>query len=70
MSQELELFGQFLIRLRQSKLQQAHNRSLAAEVTLLEIKTLAHEAELCIRISSALKELNDDPGGFVRSYLQ
>lgn len=70
MSQELELVSQFLIRLRQSKLQQAHARSLAADATLLEIKTLAHEAELCTRINNALKELNDDPGGFVRSYLQ
>lgn len=69
MSQELELFSQYLIRLRQFKLQAAHSRALVRDVELLELKTLAQEAELCDRINKALKELNDDPAGFVRSYL-
>jgi hypothetical protein len=66
---ELELFGEFLMRLRAERLQQGHARALAADGTLFDIKVCAHEAELCTRIHAALKSLAHDPGKFIQEFL-
>jgi hypothetical protein len=67
---ELELFSQYLTRLRQERLQQAHARALATDVSFSEIKICAHEAELCTRIQAALKALDHDAGRFIREFLE
>jgi hypothetical protein len=66
---ELELFGQFLMRLRQERLQQGHARALDPGGALFDIKVCAHEAELCTRIHAALKALALDPGKFIQEFL-
>lgn len=69
---ELELFQQYLIRLRQEKLQLAHAATLASTGSqdFLHVSNRAHEAELCQRISDALKLLEKDPGQFIAQHLQ
>lgn len=66
---ELGLLREYLLKLRQSKLQQAHARALSADATLLELKALAGEAELCDRIGKAVKELSADTAQFIKDYL-
>ena len=69
-SQEFELFEQYLIRLRHGRLQQAHTRALASDCELLELRVCAHEAELCSRILVALKQLAADPASFIQDNLR
>ena len=69
-SHELDLFEQYLLRLRQGRLHQAHTRALATDCDLLELRVLAHEAELCSRILVALKSLGADPGNFIQDNLR
>ncbi len=68
---ELELFAQYLVRLRQEKLQGAHAATLASTgpQDFIHVHTRAHEAELCSRIHGALKELERDPAEFIKTHL-
>lgn len=68
---ELELFDQYLFRLRQERLQASHAAAITATTLpdLLDIRGKACEAELTERVRSALKELNTDPGAFIKKYL-
>lgn len=69
---ELGLFEQYLLRLRQEKLQQAHAWALANTATTdySPVRILAHEAELCGRMLIALRALSGDPGQFIQEYLK
>lgn len=69
---ELELFSQYLIRLRQEKLQLGHMSALTLqdEREFIHVSNRAHEAELCQRIADALKLLEKDPGQFIAQHLQ
>lgn len=68
---ELQLLSDYLVRLRQEKLQQAHAHALkapeATSFTFVAIR--AHEAELCDRIHTAIAMLDKDPGKFIQDYL-
>lgn len=70
---DLDLLGEYLVRLRQEKLQRAHQQSLETDSEpvrqLLHIKTSALEAELCTRIREAVKVLAHDPGKFIQEFL-
>lgn len=69
---ELALFREYLVQLRQERLQQAHKHALSAtasHVNMLPVVVCAHEAELCSRIMGALKDLDEDSGEFVNKYL-
>ncbi len=68
---ELELLQQYLIRLRQERLQQGHATALVAQhpSDLVAICARAHEADLVSRILAAVKDLEKDPGLFIRSHL-
>lgn len=65
---DLDLLHQYLVRLRQERLQQGHAKALG-DGALVDIKVCAHEAELCDRIDRALKVLANDSGKFVKEYL-
>lgn len=70
---DLDLLGDYLVRLRQEKLQQAHAQALANDEParqLLYIQISAHEAELCNRIRDAVKVLVNDPGKFIEEFLR
>lgn len=67
--QELELLGEYLVKLRHEKLQLAHQHALSQSSELLNIKVCAHEAELCTRIRDAVKVLANDPGKFIKEFL-
>lgn len=67
--QELELLGEYLVRLRQEKLQLCHQQALAPDCNLLHVQVSAHEAELCTRIRDAVKVLANDPGKFIKDFL-
>ncbi len=66
---DLDLLEQYLIRLRQDRLQQGHAHALKTAPDLTQIVVCAHEAELVDRIRAALKELAQDTGQFVKTYL-
>lgn len=66
---DLALLEQYLIRLRQEMLQQGHAHALKTAPDLTQIVICAHEAELVERIRGALKELEKDPGQFLKAYL-
>lgn len=66
---DLALLEQYLVRLRQERLQQGHGHALKTAPDLTQIVICAHEAELVERIRGALKELEKDPGQFVKGYL-
>lgn len=66
---ELELLGEYLVRLRQEKLQLAHEQALAPDSQLLHVQVSAHQAELCTRIRDAVKVLANDPGKFIKEFL-
>jgi hypothetical protein len=66
---DLDLMAQYLLKLRQEKLQVAHKLALQEGSTSLSIKVTAHEAELCSRIMGALKVLTNDSGKFIREFL-
>ncbi len=66
---ELELLGEYLIKLRQERLQQAHAAALSSDAALLQIQVCAHEAELCSRIHAAVKVLASDPGKFIKEFM-
>lgn len=66
---ELELLGEYLVRLRQERLQQGHAAALATRADIGDIKACAREAELCSRIHAAVKTLAKDPGHFIKDFL-
>lgn len=57
------------MRLRQERLQQSHGYALERAPDLTQIVIRAHEAELVERIRGAVKELEQDPGQFIKQYL-
>lgn len=69
---ELELLEQYLVRLRQERLQQAHAATLAATTRddFVHVSNRAYEAELCLRVLDAVKDLRKDPGQFIAKHLQ
>jgi hypothetical protein len=69
--QELDLLHTYLTRLRQEKLQGGHAAALAATVPhdMMHIVARAHEAELVSRILAAVKDLDKDPGVFIKNHL-
>jgi hypothetical protein len=68
---DTELFSQYLIRLRQERLQNGHAAALNAtsQRDFVHVVARAHEAELVSRILAALKDLEKDPGEFIRKNL-
>jgi len=66
---DLDLMAQYLLKLRQERLQQAHAHALAPEASLGDIRICAHEAELCNRVLAAAKLLAKDTGQFIKEYL-
>ena len=66
---DTDIFAQYLIRLRQERLQRAHALALKDDADLLQIRVAAHEAELIQTILGSLKELAKDPGTFIREKL-
>jgi hypothetical protein len=66
---DLDLMAQYLLKLRQEKLQTSHKLALQEHGSKLSIKVNAHEAELCSRILGALKVLTNDSGKFIREFL-
>lgn len=70
---DLDLMAQYLLKLRQEKLQLAHQQALIADPVpvqqLMYVKVSAHEAELCSRILGALKVLTNDSGKFIKEFL-
>ena len=67
--QELELLGEYLVKLRGERLQQGHAKALGSDSSLTDIRICAHEAELCTRIRDAVKVLANDPGKFIKEFL-
>lgn len=67
---DLDLLSDYLLRLRQERLQLAHAEALTAKADLGHIKVYAHEAELCTRIRDALKVLERDAGQFIEEFLK
>lgn len=69
---ELALFEQYLILLRQERLQQGHAATLAAVDArdFPHIYARAQEAELVQRILTAIRALGNDPGQFIQEYLK
>lgn len=68
---DLDLLEQYLVRLRQEKLQLGHQAALKAESTkdFIQIANYAHEAELVERIRAELKVLAHEPGEFIKRNL-
>lgn len=67
---DLQLLDDYLVRLRQERLQLGHLRALSAEASLAELQIYAHEAELCTRIRVAIKALEHDSGKFIEDFLK
>ena len=66
---DLDLLGEYLVRLRQEALQAAHQNALQEHPSILWIQTYARQAELCTRIRDAVKVLASDPGKFIQEFL-
>lgn len=69
---ELALFEQYLIQLRQEKLQHSHAALVSGpNVADLEwARVYAHQADFIDRVVQALRALNNDPGQFIKEYLK
>ena len=69
---ELDLLTQYLIKLRQEKLERGHLLALNTdtEQDLVHVRVCAYEAELCDRLRESLKILAEDPGRFIEKYLK
>ena len=69
---ELDLLRQYLVRLRQERLQQGHQHALSATDWdgLMRVSNSAHEADIVQRIIGALAELDKDSGEFLHKYLK
>lgn len=66
---DLDLLNEYLVRLRQERLQAAHGLAIHPDAELLQIRICAHEAELCSRIREAVKVLANDSGKFMKEFL-
>lgn len=68
---DLDLLEQYLLRLRQELLQSSHRALIGDfnDIALREARGYAQQAELCDRVRGALKELEKDPGDFIRKNL-
>lgn len=69
---DLDLLGQYLVRLRQELLQESH-RTLIGDFTdaaLRNARSLAQQAELVDRIRGEVIELAKDAGEFIKRNLQ
>lgn len=69
---ELGLFEQYLIQLRQTKLQASHQAMIGGitEGDLEWARVYAFEAELAAQVLTALRALSNDPGLFIKEYLK
>lgn len=69
---ELDLFEQYLYRVRAERMQQAIILGAAATAPshLYDIKARACEADLMLRLVAALKVLKQDPGQFIQDHLK
>jgi hypothetical protein len=69
---ELALFEEYLLRLRQEKLQAGHQAALCAigAQDFPHVIARAHEAELVERMLIALRALGNDTGLFIKEYLK
>lgn len=69
---DLNLFEQYLVQLRQEKLQLGHStaRDAIDQREFVHIVARAHEAELIQKLLVALRALNSDPGTFIKEYLK
>jgi chorismate mutase len=66
---DLQLLDDYLLRLRQERLQLAHAEALT-KADIGHIRIYAHEAELCNRIRVAIKALEHDSGKFIEDFLK
>lgn len=66
---ELDLLNDYLVKLRQERLQRGHAKALDANATLEDVRICAHEAELVMRIQQAVQVLARDPGKFIQEFL-
>ena len=66
---DLDLLNEYLVRLRQERLANAHSLTLATNPNWPLVQVCAHEAELCTRIRDAVKVLANDPGKFLKEFL-
>jgi hypothetical protein len=69
---DLGLFEAYLVQLRQSRLEQGHQRTLASTspADYTDIKATAQEAQLIGQLLGALRALAADPGQFIKEYLK
>jgi hypothetical protein len=67
---DLQLLDDYLVRLRQERLQQGHARALDLTMDVIDIRIAAFEAELCTRIRVAIKALEHDSGKFIEDFLK
>lgn len=68
---ELELLAQYLVQLRQEKLQHSHLALLGAvEDWGDRARIYANQAEFCDRIRDAVAVLKEDPGQFIEKFLK
>lgn len=69
---EIELFKEYLAKLRAERLQASHQKMLGARTTeeMAAACAVAHEADIVTRIAAALKALENDTGDFVVKFLQ
>jgi hypothetical protein len=68
---DLDLLEQYLMRLRQSLLQESHSMLIGNfdDTAMRHARSLALQAELVDRIRGAVRELGKDAGAFVKGYL-
>ena len=69
---DLGLFEQYLVQLRQSRLESGHQRTLASTTPAdyADIKATAREAQLIAQLLGAIRALAADPGQFIKEYLK
>lgn len=69
---ELALFEQYLVLVRQEKLQLSHS-ALVSGIRAEDAewaRIYAHQADFVDRALTALRALNADPGQFIKEYLK
>ena len=68
---ELDVFAEYLGRLRQEKLELSHRALVVAGPDWAgSARSYALEAQFCARVLGALKELDRDSAAFIVQYLQ
>ena len=66
---DLELLAEWLLLLRQERLQKAHAYALGGG-DIVELKVCHHEAAIADRVYLAVRTLRQEPGRFIKEYLQ